>query len=1138
MYTFKTRIYLFLFLISSFQMFAQDAASCRLTSGSQQRNSFSWNLEGVTLKKIQTPQGAFTQCTFQNSHYLLEQGMPEVPIYTMMHRLPAGMEGEIVMHDVVIKEIQLDAPLTPSKGNLSRLVDPAVVPYMKGSTYEENHWFPKSIIRLGTPFIMHGAHGVPVHIQPVLYHPKTNTLQIVVQVDFEIIARESSNTPPSFYTEPSPAFQTIFNQMFINNAAFTTNLDRSVPKKESMLVLCVDSLVPAMDPYVRWKMQSGIDVTVTPMSQVGTNQKDTIYKYLHTYYNNKKPDYLLLVGDEFGIDPLFRPGSDWSCDHCFGYHEGNDNYPDILVGRFHARNVKELGLMVTRQLDYESTPLIDTVKNWATTGCAVTSNEGVGIGDDGQADYEQGNEWKSKHLAKTYKKYWEFYDGSHADISPTPGDETADKAGNPTQTEVFNEVNGRGVSLFNYTGHGFTGGLATSNFNTTAAGNLTNDGRWPIFIVVGCCSGNYTQGNSLGEALQRAGNKNTGRPYGAIASLQSSDYQSWAPPMEGQDGMNQYLVHADTLTGMPNFGAMAAYGNALMIAKYGQGGIEMADVWNPFADPSLLPRTATPKKLDVTHVPNCTVGTTQFNMQCSVNDSRITLWQSGVILATGYVVNGQCNLTCNAITTLDTIQVTGINFNYIPYKGIIIPQSGSPAFLTGSMEYQDSQGDNDLKADHNEILDLDLHINNVGLEDATAVTATLRSVDPNALLLDTTATVNLIGGGMIFNVDNAFQVKVKEGIPNLTEIAMTVHLTWNNGKENDLPYTITAYAPQLKVSGFKVLNTSNGNKYMEANEQVTFQVLIQNVGGDDALNTLTSLTTDNTYLTINSTVPIGDIPVLGVATWTMEGQVSSNTPWITPVDFLINSNTGVYATSSPEVGYLLNPIYENYETNDFNKFLWGNSGDLPWVITDFEPYEGTLCAKSGAITHNQISRLALKLNVLAGGDLSFALRTSTDDGYDFLRFYDNGVKLGEWTGNQTWKEDKFPLSVGEHQLVWTYEKDEIVNEGLDAVFVDDILFPLHSMLTGNNNPNSEPWHAILKENPTSHATVLSVTGEISNNLHIELIDIHGRVLLQHTIDPNEVHAWSIPVQQLGGGMYFIHLNDAKHQSTLQFWKSK
>jgi hypothetical protein len=58
------------------------------------------------------------------------------------------------------------------------------------------------------------------------------------------------------------------------------------------------------------------------------------------------------------------------------------------------------------------------------------------IGDDNQADWQHGNEWKATHLADGYEQYWEFYDGSHGADSPTPGDFTADQDGNPSNSPL------------------------------------------------------------------------------------------------------------------------------------------------------------------------------------------------------------------------------------------------------------------------------------------------------------------------------------------------------------------------------------------------------------------------------------------------------------------------------------------------------------------------------------------------------------------------------------------------------------------------------------------------------------------------------------------------------------------------------
>lgn len=137
----------------------------------------------------------------------------------------------------------------------------------------------------------------------------------------------------------------------------------------------------------------------------------------------------------------------------------------------------------------------------------------------------------------------------------------------------------------NYCGHGWEQGLSSGNFNTTAVAALRNNHRYPLVVAVACCAGNFTNnggGDCLGEATQRAGDLTSGRPRGAIGGYYSSDFQSWAPPMEGQDGMNEIIRDADGVALYPRLGSMLAYGNVKMIAAYAQGGETMADFWNPF----------------------------------------------------------------------------------------------------------------------------------------------------------------------------------------------------------------------------------------------------------------------------------------------------------------------------------------------------------------------------------------------------------------------------------------------------------------------------------------------------------------------------------------------------------------------------
>ena len=88
--------------------------------------------------------------------------------------------------------------------------------------------------------------------------------------------------------------------------------------------------------------------------------------------------------------------------------------------------------------------------------------------------------------------------------------------------------------------------------------------------------------------------------------------------MEGQDGMNQYLADADGINLSPTLCGMLAYGNAKMIAAYGNAGELMADFWNPFAEPATVPRTRLPQALSASHTGSMPFETTSLTVTCPV----------------------------------------------------------------------------------------------------------------------------------------------------------------------------------------------------------------------------------------------------------------------------------------------------------------------------------------------------------------------------------------------------------------------------------------------------------------------------------------------------------------------------------------
>jgi PKD repeat protein len=132
---------------------------------------------------------------------------------------------------------------------------------------------------------------------------------------------------------------------------------------------------------------------------------------------------------------------------------------------------------------------------------------------------------------------------------------------------------------------------------------------------------------------------------------------------------------------------------------------------------------------------------------------------------------------------------------------------------------------------------------------------------------------------------------------------------------------------------------------------------------------------------------------------------------------------------------------EDFETGDFSKYEWQFEGNAEWFITDVNPYEGSFAAQSGDINDAQTSVMYLEYTVYAEDILSFWYKTSTESGWDFLRFYIDDVEMDEWSGITPWSYAEYTVPEGDHVFKWEYYKDFSVSSGEDAVWVDMITFP-------------------------------------------------------------------------------------------------
>ncbi|HPT72822.1 MAG TPA: M6 family metalloprotease domain-containing protein, partial [Candidatus Cloacimonadota bacterium] len=147
-----------------------------------------------------------------------------------------------------------------------------------------------------------------------------------------------------------------------------------------------------------------------------------------------------------------------------------------------------------------------------------------------------------------------------------------------------------------------------------------------------------------------------------------------------------------------------------------------------------------------------------------------------------------------------------------------------------------------------------------------------------------------------------------------------------------------------------------------------------------------------------------------------------------------NSITFTYSNLDP-----LFDLDENFE-NNFASYPWILSGNASWSIDTSTYFNGAKSAKSGTITHSQSTAMQLTVPEVTG-QVSFFYKVSSESGYDYLKFYIDGVVKGQWSGEVAWSMAAFNITGGDHILKWEYMKDGSVTSGSDCAWVDYIAWP-------------------------------------------------------------------------------------------------
>lgn len=350
-----------------------------------------------------------------------------------------------------------------------------------------------------------------------------------------------------------------------------------------------------------------------------------------------------------------------------------------------------------------------------------------------------------------------------------------------------------------------------------------------------------------------------------------------------------------------------------------------------------------------------------------------------------------------------------------------------------------SSGGNNV-IEYGETVSLSVSIKSLGEVEISGVEMQLSINDEFITLIDSTEILGTFTPNEIIEFENAFTFEVGNSVPDDYELEFITLITDDEEDEWDSQINLTAHAPEIDAGGITVNDGGNGG--LDPGETADIIVHLINNGGATANNLIATLSSTDPYVTINDNT--GTLPSLGAygtGGVTFNITVSEDTP----VGYIMELNIDIAADNEYQVSdvtfAIVGLIMEGFETGDFSAYPWEFSGDGDWIIDDVNVYDGEHSARSGVISDDQISEMFLNVCFLGNGELSFYRKVSSEGSYDYLRFYVDGIMMGEWDGEQEWNKETYSIQPGIHTMKWTYEKDYSVSSGSDCGWIDNIIFP-------------------------------------------------------------------------------------------------
>ena len=772
------------------------------------------------------PQGDYTKLIPSKGGTTTDYGQPELPLFSTLIQVESDKEYDVTFN-ILSSHTVSDIKIFPFQ-NKDKTEAPGVIKFMDASFYEEDAVYPETILQVSDRLVMRDLDLLNISVVPYRYNPSQQTLEVIDEIEIEVTESGERDDGGRSERLPSRVFEKLYSTLVLN---YEERSRDELFQDPAILYICGGSSEnnSSFQQLLEWRHQRGYVVYTASLSETGSSSS-SIKNYIQNAYNNfsPPPEYVALVGDvggSYNVPTFYESwGHDYWGDACegdqpFSQLDGNDLFPEVLVGRISVRSSSNISNVVNKIIHYEKATYMGDLNDFYERAAI--------IGDPGDSGI-------STVISAYYVE----------NIMEAFGMEDVRlKTSGSSWTSWMENRLEEGVVFFQY--RGFYG---VSGFDNGDVNDANNGHKLPFATILTCGTGSFAEETTcLSEQFLKAGS--TSNPKGAVAAVCTATGNTHTMfnniiAMGMYDGLFPRKVGTA--------GAALSSGKLTLYNAYPNNPYNWVNAfcqWNSLmGDPSTHLWTDTPQILDVNYEEDIPFGTNFLEVEV-LNESGEPVDRAMVTLLKGndeIFVNEFTNENGKAIIQLDYqygggLSVTVTKQNCKPFIGnATIITDGKLVNLDNleTIDINDNGGDGIWNP--GETVEIFIPLYNFGLEAVSGVTAEISTSYEYMNILDGSSDYGYLGAGQS-EYGEAFSVNLSPSAMEREEIQLNLIISDDTGEEWNSILDMNFIGTHLSVTGFTV----SGSSALQPGEISDIQLTLSNSGSqitEMLIGTLSSVT--------------------------------------------------------------------------------------------------------------------------------------------------------------------------------------------------------------------------------------------------------------------------------------------------------